>query len=298
MDNFINIVYLFACMGLLNDRFSEAEDFVKNIDISESDILNHWTKYISTLSRKNDLISDPVSNLSELKELLSLELVEISNDEKKESELLSELESVEHSKNVERIHKLKFYLGNEKSMYSFVYHLLKELYQILKYQMNIIVLLESKITDKLITNLKLQSELEQKIIAEIKKIKTFDERYLAIIKKKHDDVIVVIKSREKRLIKKMKSGVSKIFSEEINSGIVYEWAMTVFEEVENFVCDHDALIENGYEPNPDSGLEFVNSSDFLKLAREVIFGIRSRLVSDRMINAFVFMFREWYNDRD
>lgn len=105
-------------------------------------------------------------------------------------------------------------------------------------------------------------------------------------------------SREKRLLKKMQKGISKIFSNEINEGITYEWAMAVFNAIEDRV--HEG-VANGMFPgyHPDIDFEFANRPEFVDLVRESIQTLRKRKVSEQMINVFVHLFREWYNhERD
>ena len=47
----------------------------------------------------------------------------------------------------------------------------------------------------------------------------------------------------------------------------------------------------------DIDLEYVNKPEFVGLVREKIRALRERKVSEEMINVFVLVFREWYNQR-
>jgi len=301
---FINVGSLFNHMGLLNHLFGSTESIAKEIEADEEVIIKHWKQYLGTIFKKKDIIAklhldiDFQRNLQELKRLLELELVDISSEEKEESEIISDLESIEHSQKVRRVHKLEQCLGYAETKFEYVYRLLHQLHSILKSQIHIVITLQvgAKDVEKIISHLKSQLELELEILNKIEKIETFQSLFLALIKGEH--IIRTMDAREKRLLKKMQTGISKIFSNEIDSGITYEWAMAVFNAIEDKV--HEG-IANGMFPgyHPDIDFEFANRLEFVDLVRESIQSLRKRKVSDQMINVFVHLFREWYNhERD
>ncbi|MBU0665766.1 MAG: hypothetical protein ABIC91_05445 [Nanoarchaeota archaeon] len=287
-------------MELLNHLFGSIESIAKEIDADEEFIIKHWKHYLITISKKKEIFeklqldNNFQTNLQELKKLLELELIDISREEKEESEIISDLEAIEHSQKVKRVHKLEQCLGCAETKYEYVYRLLHQLHSILKSQIHIVLKLQtgSKDTEKLISHLKSQLELEIKLLNKIEKIETFHNLFLALIKGEH--IIRTMDEREKRLLKKMQKGISKIFSNEINEGITYEWAMTVFNVVEDKV--HEG-VANGMFPeyHPDIDFEFANRPEFVELVRESIQKLRKRKVSEQMINVFVHLFREWYN---
>ena len=135
--------------------------------------------------------------MQQLKKLLELELVDISGEEREESEIISDLEEIEHSKKVKRVHKLEQCLGYAETKYEYVYRLLHQLHAILKTQIHIVLKLqiESKDTEKLISPLKLQLELEIELLNKIEKIETFHNLFLALIKGEH--IIRTMDEREK-----------------------------------------------------------------------------------------------------
>ena len=290
-------------MGLLNHLFGSTESIAKEIEADEESIIKHWKHYFSTISKKKEIIeklqlNNFQTNLQELKILLELELVDISGEEREELEIISDLEEIEHSQKVKRVHKLEQCLGYAETKYEYVYRLLHQLHAILKSQMHMVLKLQigSKYTEKLISYLKSQLELEIKLLNKIEKIETFDNFFLALIKGEH--IIRTMDEREKKLLKKMQKGIGKIFSKEINEGITYEWAMTVFNAIEDKV--HEG-VANGMFPgyHLDIDFEFANRPEFVQLVRESIQSLRKRKVSEQMINVFVHLFREWYNhERD
>ncbi len=105
-------------------------------------------------------------------------------------------------------------------------------------------------------------------------------------------------AKEKRLIKTMQEGIGKIFSNEINEGVTYEWAMAVYDAIEDKV--HEAVADQIFPSyHPDIDFEYVNRPEFVVLARETIEQIKGRKVSEQILIVFVHLFREWYNhERD
>lgn len=290
-------------MGLLNHLFSSTESIVKRIELDDESILKIWKKYLKTVSKKKVIIerlridSNLPPALEFVKRLLELELTDISNEEKEESELIADLEAVEQSQKVKRVHKLEQCLGYAETEHEYAHKLLEQLHSILMSQMYLVqkLIVGSKDAEKLIHHLKLQLELELEIIKKIEHIKTFHYLFLALIKGEH--IIRSMDSTEKRLLKKMQKGVSKIFSQEITKGITYEWAMTVFIAIEDKVHEEVANGFNCYHPDID--FEFVNRPEFVDLVRETIQNLKKGKVSEQMITVFVHLFREWYNhERD
>ncbi|MFH1972060.1 MAG: hypothetical protein ABIJ18_01130 [archaeon] len=289
-------------MGLLNNFFSSTESTAKEIQADEKSIIKHWKHYLGTLSRKEDIISklrlkDFQTNLQELKQLLDLELVDISSEEKEESELIFDLESIEHSQKVRRVEQLEQCLGYAETKYEYVHGLLFQLHLVLKSQMRLVEKMQTGSNDpkKLLAYLKLKFELELEIMDKIKEIGTFQDLFLALIKGEY--IIQSMDSKEKKLFKKMQKGMDAIFSDEINEGITYEWTMTVFKAIEDKV--HEGVANGMFDGyHPDIDFEFANRPEFVDLVRESIQKLKKRKVSEQMINVFVHLFREWYNQRD
>lgn len=287
-------------MGLLNHLFGSTESIAKEIELDEEEAIRNWKKYLKTISKKKEVIErlrvdkNFQSDLQDLKELLELELIDLSNEEKDESELIADLETIKHSQKIKRVQKLEQCLGYAETKYEYVYGLLRQLSSVLQNQLHLVKALQEKSKDikQLLSHLKLQLELELKVLKQIEEIKTFHNLFLALVKGEH--IIRSMDSREKRLLQKMQKGISKIFLNEIKEGVTYEWTMTVFNAIEDKV--HEG-VANGMFPgyHPDIDFEFANRSEFVELVMETIQGLRKRKVSEQMINAFVHLFREWYN---
>ncbi|MGV8162121.1 MAG: hypothetical protein ACP5N2_02165 [Candidatus Nanoarchaeia archaeon] len=291
-------------MGLLNRLFDSQEYIAKEIEIDEESIIKQWKHYFDTIPRKKEIIEKLIfegniqNNVNELKKLLNLELTDISKEKKEELELIADLEALEHSQKIKRVHKLLQCLWYVETKFEYIYRLVQQLHSSLKSQMHLILQLQagSKDAQRLISHIKLQFELEYELFNEIEKIEDFHNLFLALIKGEH--IIKKMDESETRLLKKMQKGVSKIFSDEITEGITYEWAMTVFDAIEDKV--HEGVANGafiGYHPDID--FEFVNRAEFVDLVRESILNLRKRKVSEQMIAVFVYLFREWYNhERD
>ncbi|MBI4148915.1 hypothetical protein HY491_00560, partial [Candidatus Woesearchaeota archaeon] len=250
----------------------------------KKEIIEHmWTR----------LEADFLDNLQELKRLLDLELVDISGEEKEESELIYDLEAMGHSERIKRVHRLEHCLGYAKTKYEYAYNLLHQLHSCLKSQMHIInkLFAGSKDAEKLISHLKQQLELELEIIKKVGQVEDFHTLFLALVKGEH--IIRTMDSGEKKLLKRMQRGMNKIFSREIDAGITYEWAITVFNALDNKI--HDGLVDGMLEGYEYMDFEFANRPEFVELVRESIQSLRKKNVSGQMINVFVHLFREWYN---
>ena len=168
-------------MGILNRLFESTADVAKEIKASDEDIIKHWKHYLSTVARKKEILEhmwtsleyDFQSNIDEVRKLLELELVDISSEEKDEAELISDLERLEHSEKIRRVHRLEECLGYAATKYEYVYGLLMHLHTILKNQMHLVKLTDFRNIEKSIFQLKLQLNLELEILKKIDEIQTF-----------------------------------------------------------------------------------------------------------------------------
>ncbi len=150
---------------------------------------------------------------------------------------------------------------------------------------------------KLLSHLKSQLELELEIIKQIDKRENFETLFLGLIKGEH--IIKTMNKGEKQLLKRMKKGIGEIFSGEITEGITYQWVGLVFDNIEARV--HELMAQEGtyFEfVHENIDFEFVNRPEFVILVREIIKDIKQKPVSEQMINVFVHLFREWFNDRE
>jgi len=304
-------------MGVLDRLVGSTERIAIDAEISDEKIIAAWKQYFETFSKKKIIIGrlkiefNFQKDVQELRGLLLLGLVDVPNEEREESELISDLESIEHSKKIKRVHRLEHCLGYAETKYEYVYGLLRQLHSILKFQIHLVqkMIVGSNNPEKLISHLKSQLELELEIIKKIEKIETFHNLFLTLVKGEH--IVKSMDSKEKKLLSRMQKGMDQIFSNNGQKFITYEWTMAVFDAIEDKV--HEG-VANGMFPGYHSDIDFelVNRPEFVHLVREKIYALkgphqeinivtgktfdtRQRKVSEQMINIFVHLFREWYN---
>ncbi len=288
-------------MGILNRLFRSTEATAKEIELDDAAIAKAWKRYLEVLSYKKDLILrggfGAVEDLNRVKKQLTLELTDLSRERKTESQLISDLEAIEHSKKVKRVQRLEQCLGYARTKHEYVYQLLRHLHSILQTEMNIVrrLLYSSRNRDRLVSHLRSQVQLELEIVAQIQKIKSFRDLFLALVKGEH--IIHTMDAAEKKLLKKMDNEMSKIFSGETTKGITLQWVQVVFDAIENKALE--AVDAGTLEFHPDMDFEFVNRPEFVELVRESRQEFSGRKVSEKMITVFTHLFREWYNhERD
>jgi len=282
-------------MGLLNHLFGSEESVARAIVADEAAIDKHWKHYLGTLPKKKKIIDtlkfdDKFQKaIPELRNLLNLELSDISDEKKEESGLISDLEAIEHSEKIKRVERLSHCFGYVDSLFEYVYRLLRKLHSVLQSQMHIVQKLQKGSThaEKLISHLKSQRELEDIIVGKLSRIDTFEEMFQALITGEH--IIKRLNDREYRLLQRM----DKAFSGEITRGVTDDWVRAVEDAIENKV--HEAVASEKLTYHNDVLFEFVNRPEFIELVRETIRELRRRDVSDQMINVFVHLFRDWYN---
>ncbi len=298
-------------MGLLNHLFRSAESIAKEIELDDKVILKAWKEYLKTIPLKKRAVlslrdipsssfparGSPLARvLSELSGLLTLELTDISREERTEAELLSDLDLVEHSQKVKRVQRLEHCLAYAKTKYEYAYQLLHHLHLILQMQINLVKrLASSRARQKLISHLSSQLELELGIIAQIQKIKDFHNLFLALVKGEH--IVHTMDVAEKKLLKKMGKEMNKIFSGETTNGITLQWVQVVFDAIEDKALE--AVDAGRLEYHYDMNFEFVNRPEFVNLVRESRQKLSGRRVSEQMVTVFTHLFRKWYNhERD
>ncbi|GEM_PF-2167190 len=318
-------------MGLLNRFFASTEGVHQVAFLLEESIVRIWENYLGTLSEKKirmgklEVHNDLLLHAKALREILGLELVDIHEEEKEERKLIENIGKITHEKKIKRVHRLESCLNYAETRHEYVYRLLEQLGKILQTEMHLVSMLlqDQSNAEKIIVLIKEQYMLEEEIIKKIEKVPNFQKFFLALMKGEH--IIHRMDEREKRLLKKMQTGIAKIFTNEITEGITQTWAMTVFDAIEENV--HAAVegniitgkeIFSGYHPDMD--FEYVNRPEFVQLVRETIYtlkgphknpynndskiakgrveDIKQRRVSEQMINVFVHLFREWFNERE
>jgi len=289
-------------MGLLNYFFSSTEATAKEMKLDNDAILRIWNEYLKTVSDKKAVVyalranKNINSNLQELKRLLGLELSDISGEEKDEAEIIADLEKTGREEKINKVRRLKQCLGYAKTKYEHVFGLLQHLHSILQAQMHLVekLLAGSQDPETLISHINAQLGLEREVIKQIKEIEAvepFDALFSALIKGEH--IIQQMTSREKLLYKRLK----KLFVSDVPiKGITSDWAAAVYDAIEDKIREISADMAIPGSNHLYVDFEFVNRPEFVDLVRETIQRLRQKEVSEEMINAFVSLFRAWYNE--
>lgn len=290
-------------MGLLDHLFNSEESIAKELKLDDDSIIKSWNDYLGTISKKKPIIerlkadSSLKASLLALKKLLEIGLADIHGEEKEEEELISDLEALEHSQKIKRVQRLQQCLGYAETKYEYVHGLLHQMHSILKTQMHIAekLLAGSKDPEKLISHLKSQFELEWTVMKKIIDMKTFHNLFSALVKGEH--IVKTMDSSEKRLLSMMQKIMYDSPNEKMTASIIYDWSTAVFDAIEDRV--HEAVADGVLDHHPDVDFEFVNRPEFVDLAKEKIKELRGKDTLEPIINAFVHMFREWFNhERD
>lgn len=298
-------------MGLLNYFFGSTEKTAKEMKLDSDEILRIWKEYIETVPKKKAIANalradkDLKRNLQELKKLLDLELVDISGEEKDEAEIIGDLSKIGLAERIKKVQRLEQCLAYAKTEHEHVFGLLQHLHSILQAQMNLVETLLSGPQDAetLISHLKAQLELEQEVIKQVKGLNKFNKLFSSLVKGEH--IIQQMTSREKLLYKRIK----KLFASDVPiKGITSDWAAAVYDAIETKIDEISADMTAPGAHHLYIDFEFVNRPEFVDLVRETIQKlrpeevrgtvkrVRQKGVSEETINAFVRLFREWYNE--
>ena len=115
-------------MGVLNRLFASSESIAMETEVDEESIIENWEKYSNTILEKEQIINrlpysfgERVTPLRRLKQLLDLELVDVSTAEKDEDDIVLNIQSLEHSKKIKRVHRLEGCLKYFETRHEYVY---------------------------------------------------------------------------------------------------------------------------------------------------------------------------------
>lgn len=299
-------------MALLNRLLGSTESIAKHGEKDEQIILRSWKEYLSTVPEKEQIINQLPFSFGErnnllrgFKKLLRLELADVFTAEKEEEDLVLNLQSLEHSKKIRRVHRLEDCLRYYETRHEYIYELIMHLYTVLKSEARLL----EKLTNnkdirkfrKLVGHLKSEFEVEQTLLKKIREIETFHNLFSALVKGEH--IIHRMDSEEKRLIQKVQKEFTKTFARMAGRSVGHQiaplklinvWIIDVFNRIE--VRVFLGIMEEVFPGlHPDIDFEFVNRPEFVLLVKKSYYDLTEKKVSDEVINVFVHLFREWYN---
>jgi hypothetical protein len=204
-----------------------------------------------------------------------------------EKEIISDIQSLEHSEKIKRVQKLEACLGYAETKYKHVYELMRHIYSTLISEsdwLNQIPKSDMRQFRKIAESLKKEILIEEEIFNQIGDISTFHKLFSELLM--GEQIIKKLDKSEKRLAELMNKNMPI-------DGITDRWVMAVFEGIEDKI--YELVSDNLLDQHPNMHFEFVNRPEFIELAREKIAVLRTKPVTDAMINAFVHLFREKYN---
>lgn len=289
-------------MTFLNNLFSSTESLALRLQSHEKAFEKIWNDYKGTIDDKAKILGQLPSSfgqrkviLERLRPLLDLELVDTRSEDEEEKDMIKDLEYLEHSKKIRRVHRLEDTLRYMETRHEYVHGLLHRLYIALR--------LEARFVDKmlrcmdlkkyraLIGQFKSEFEIERELLNKIGQIDSFHKILSSLAKGEH--LIHKLDADEKELLKKMKRDMAKIFSKKTNKGTLYIWARTVFDMMDDRIREH--IADGSLDPHDFVDFEYVNSQRFVELSREIISQLNKDMASDQIVNVFVHLFREWFN---
>lgn len=277
-------------MGYLNRLFGSIGSVAEDSNVKFQNVVSAWKKYKETIPRKISLINSAVIDVAELNNLLATELVDLDEEEYSEEELIRDIESIEHNKRLAELKSLKYRFGYELSIYLHIYHLLKNLYNILLSEIRIARRLAANTSDRpnLIKHFRQQLELEQEIISQIDGYGKFNHLFFDLLKEIH--IVERLDAIGKRHFNRM----VQMFLNEVPQSITYRWVQGVLDALEQ--REYEGIEWPADHPNVD--YEFINSWKFEVLVSKVLVSLKpGKKVSDHMIQIFVKDFRDGFNTR-
>lgn len=279
-------------MGWLNQLFKSEEKLADETKIDAEEIYIDFKDYKHNFSYKKTVINNiqnafgkKLQIANEIKAIIGNELINLKLN--KDKEIITNIQSLEHSEKIKRVHKLEACLGYAATKYQHVFELSRHLYSVLVSELESLEQIPQsdlrkfrKITD----SLKKEILVEEELINQIGDINTFHKLFAELVEGEH--IIKKLDKSEKRLAELMNKDMPI-------DGITDRWVMAVFEGIEDKV--YELVSNDSLDTHPNMHFEFVNRPEFIELVREKITIIRKRPVTDGMINAFAHLFREKYN---
>jgi hypothetical protein len=295
-------------MGIL-DFFTSPKAIAENLEKDNKKLIKIWNDYIKKLPEKSSIISKLKSenikdHIQRLDAFIDEELVFIAEEDTEAEMVLFDIRKLEHLDKIKTIQRLEECLGYAETRYEYLHSLVENLQQTLKDQGRAIESLQKDTTQ--IENLKKLHLIELELIDKMKKfgkynqkLETFQEAFLSLVT--GEKTIERMTERQKKLFKKVSDGMRKVYStdekEQIDEGMTAAWAGEILDGLGDKIRELEAegFLE-GHNPHID--FEFVNKPEFINFVREKYVKLSRSKVAEDMIKVFVFIFREWFNQRE
>lgn len=281
----------------------EVAPIVDRLLRNEEHMSELWRTYTLALARKALLLSQcgarvQWAQVKELRELTTSELADIGDEEYTEEEIISGLTRVEHDRRVKRVHRLEESLNYARTQYDYTYELVEHLRETLKYQLHLLKKLADapEQSEQLTALLKQQFAIEKELAEKLSHVPSFHQLWERLQKGEH-----TIRRLDGKLRKLSHKLIAINTAEEDRTGkqTLQQWGAAVAEAIDDRVHEGVATGNLGMgigrlNSTDYADFEFVNSPDFVELAREKCYEVRGKDPSQNMLVAFVHMFREWF----
>ena len=278
-------------MGLLNRFFESPENLARDIKLDEDEILKVWDDYLDSFEKKSDAISNLSSDnytlhIRKIKDLLDLEIVDISEEEKDEKDVVRNLSAIEYLKKIRKIKTLKDSLGYAQTRYEHAYELLKGIYSILKSEMHLLkkISQSSRSVIRLIDILKSQLKLEGEIISQIEQIDKFGQLFLGLMT--GERLINEIDVQRKKITSRVYDAFRGIIDEPVLSQSI-ELVMDAIEDKIHEEISGELIPELGFSVSAD----FVNSKEFVDMVKACFSKLNAQ-IADEIVSDFIEEFRK------
>jgi|GEM_PF-6787495 len=305
-------------MGLftfLHRRFGSLEHAVEDEKLKGDDLRRIWTEYVTTIPAKRELINkisaggwsasdQKRADLLRLQEMLEQEFENIRIDVDDEESLLADLGKVRYAHELKLARHLHEKLAGTEADARALFHLLENLYELVKSELNLVRLLRGKARQQapILHHLLEHIRSESVVVARIQRILDEEPRerqtkmFLALVRgaelvrKLNEKEAVMMRALETHYWKddRPSDGETKRWID----GVLERLQQAIFEAIEGNLVPHDRY----------ANLQFVNDDALLsELAIEVLRTIRaSRFMQGvdmhhPLVKAFVESFRQAYN---
>ncbi len=249
--------------------------------------------YLSSIAEKRRLsesLSDP-NTRKRLKEILDAEYKDVTVEIGEEADIVATLETLEHSKAIQRAHILEQALDFAATKYEYAHKLLEQLHSTLHNQM-LIVMTPGDLAQQA-ERFQGQLEVEQVLVDKLQDVPGFHDMFRSLATGEH--MIHRMQGKEKKLYGKMKAIMSSVFADERDRGNIFALSNLVYNGLEDAVHEWVAKTD---QPSHHAFIDhvFINTPQFVDFVREKAALIYKRNVSEDRISTFVRVFREWYEE--
>jgi len=168
------------------EKFFSRKGVTKELELADWEIIGIWKNYLQSVERKSKIVQQMTSEnyatfLDQLKELVDLELVEITDEENYGKKYVEDIQRIEHDERIQRVKRLEQTLFYVESKHRYLDKLLEQLHEVLRLQKYYVDSLSGLTVHSFLPALAKTVQEEEAIIKEAD-LPDFHELFLAIAK--------------------------------------------------------------------------------------------------------------------